>query len=294
MYIIQNTISEAGSAMEKAQQTVVDMVAGFWTQLPYIAVGLVLFILFLVAAAIVKKVLKGSVARAGYDAMTAALLGRLGYYVVAILGFFISAVVVFPGMSPGDLLTGLGIGSVALGFAFKDVLQNLFAGFLILLYRPFHIGDQIKVNDFEGIVEDISVRATKIKTLGSERVVIPNSELYMNAVLVKTAFEKRRSSLAIGIGYGDDPERAREILLNTLRDTKEVLDDPAPGVAFTDFGDSSVNLKAFYWTTSDQSSASGATDKVLVAAKKAFEEAGIELPFPQRVVELKGSESLPA
>lgn len=285
--MIQSTVSSAASATEKAQQTVVDMVAGFWAQTPYIVVGLVVFVLFLVGASIVKRVIKGSVIRTGYDQMIASLLGRIGYYAIAIAGFFVAAVVVFPGMSPGDLLTGLGIGSVALGFAFKDVLQNLFAGFLIMLYRPFRIGDQIKVNDFEGIVEEISVRATKLKTGDSQRVVLPNSDLYMNAVLVRTAFEIRRSAVVVGIGYEDDPEQARDVLLKTVKNLDGVLDEPAPSVAFTDLGDSSVNLKILFWTKSDQSSASGAIDKVVVATKNALDEAGIDMPFPQRVVEMK-------
>lgn len=292
MHIFQAALEETATAGAKAQETIVKMVSGFWDRLPYIVVGLLVFGAFLAGASIVRRIARASIEKAGYDVMIASLLSRVTYYAILVAGFFVSAVVVFPDLSPGDLVTGLGIGSVALGFAFKDVLQNLFAGFLILLYRPFRIGDQIRINDFEGTVEEISVRETKIKTYGSERVVVPNSELYMNSVLVRTAFEKRRTDLVIGIGYGDDPERARDILLKTLRDTKEVLEEPAPSVSFTDFGASSVNLKVFYWTASDQSSASGATDKVLVSAKKALDDAGIEMPFPHRVVELKNTDSL--
>ena len=292
MYVFQAALEETATAGAKAQETIVNMVSGFWDRLPYIVVGLVVFGAFLVGASIVRRIARASIEKAGYDVMIASLLSRVSYYAILVAGFFVSAVVVFPDLSPGDLVTGLGIGSVALGFAFKDVLQNLFAGFLILLYRPFRIGDQIRIDEFEGTVEEISVRATKIKTYGSERVVVPNAELYMNSVLVRTAFEKRRTELVIGIGYGDDPERARDVLLKTLRDTKEVLEEPAPSVAFTDFGDSSVNLKVFYWTASDQSSASKATDKVLVAAKKALDDSGIDMPFPHRVVEIKGADSV--
>lgn len=294
MYLLQSTLSQAASATSKATQTISDLISGFWAQVPYIVIGLIVFVLFLIAASIVRRIVKASIIRANYDSMIAALIARLGFYAIVIVGFFVAAVVIFPGMRPGDLLTGLGIGSVALGFAFKDVLQNLFAGFLILLYRPFRIGDQIRVNDYEGTVEDISVRATKIKTYGSERVVLPNTDLYMNAVLVRTAFENRRTDLVIGIGYDDDPEEARKVVLDTLSKLDAVLDDPAPSVSFQEFGASSVNLKAFYWTASDSGSSASATDKVIVAVKKAFEDASIEMPFPQRVVELKRSEPLPA
>lgn len=291
MYLLQSAISEAVSATEKAQQTIVDMVSGFWAQAPYIAIGLVVFLAFVVAASVVKRIIKASITRARYDSMIASLLGRLGYYITIVMGFFVAAVVVFPGMSPGDLLTGLGIGSVALGFAFKDVLQNLFAGFLILLYRPFRIGDLIKINDFKGVVEEISVRATKLKTLDSERVVVPNAELYMNSVLVYTAFENRRTKVALGIGYGDDPDNTRSVILKTLEKLDVILKDPPPNVRFTDFGDSAVNLEMLFWTSSDQSSTNNAVDKVVAAVKNRLDEEGIEMPFPQRVVELKEAEA---
>ncbi len=107
---------------------------------------------------------------------------------------------------PGDLVAGLGITSVAIGFAFKDVLQNFFAGILILWRKPFVVGDQIKFREFEGAIEEINVRSTRIKTFDGERAVIPNGDIYANAVLVKTAYEKRRVKFVVGIGYLDDIE----------------------------------------------------------------------------------------
>lgn len=93
-----------------------------------------------------------------------------------LLGFLIAAVIVFPTFNPGDLVAGLGLTSVALGFAFKDVLQNFFAGLLILWRRPFVVGDQIKVREYEGTVEEINVRSTRIKTYDGERAIIPNAD----------------------------------------------------------------------------------------------------------------------
>ncbi len=180
--------------------------------------------------------------------MLSSLLARISYFIAIVIGFFISIAVIFPTVTPGSLIAGLGIGSVALGFAFKDVLQNLFAGFLILLYRPFHIGDQIKIKDFEGTVEDISVRATRMKTYDGERVVIPNSELYMNSVLVRTAFPHRRVKLVVGIGYGDSIEEARATIMNVLRNTEGVLNEPAFDVNVVELADNSVNLRALFWT----------------------------------------------
>lgn len=281
---VQEQTDQALQAGEAAQKTVFEMVNGFFARLPLIGVGFVVFLIFLGIAYFARKIIRAAVVRAGIDEMLASLISRISHIIVILLGVFVAATVIFPGIELGDLIAGLGIGSVALGFAFKDVLQNLFAGFLILLYRPFKIGDQIKIDDFEGDVEEINVRATKIKTYDGERVVIPNSDLYMKAVLVRTAFPYRRTKITVGIGYEESHEEARKILMNVLENTEGVLDEPGPDVDVVELADSSVNMKMLYWTDSYQSSTRKTADRVVSAAKKALDEAGIEIPFPQRVL----------
>lgn len=271
-------------AGQAAQNTIVDMANGFFAKLPVIAVGVIVFLIFLGIAYLVKKIVAAATSKAGIDSMLTSLLARIAYIITIIIGIFVSIAVIFPTVTPGSLIAGLGIGSVALGFAFKDVLQNLFAGFLILLYRPFHLGDQIKIKDFEGTVEDISIRATKIKTHDGERVVIPNSELYMNAVLVKTAFPNRRTKVTVGIGYGDSIEEARETIMNVLRNTEGVLSEPAFDVNVVELADNSVNLRVLFWTDSVQSSVRKTSDRVVTGIKKALDEKGIDMPFPHMVL----------
>ena len=280
----QKATEKVLSASQNATNTIVEMINGFFAQLPIIAVGVIVFLIFLAIAYGVRKGIRMVALKSHVDLMLASLLSRIGYFLTIIFGLFVAIVVIFPGVSPGDLFAGLGIGSVALGFAFKDVLQNLFAGFLILLYRPFHIGDQIKINDFEGTVEEINVRATKIKTYDGERVVIPNNDLYMDAVLVRTAFPSRRTKIVVGIGYDEDHEHARRIMMGVLKDTEGVLDDPAPDVNVVELADSSVNLRLLFWTDSTQSSTRKTSDRVVSGVKTALDKAGIEIPFPQRVI----------
>ena len=140
------------------------------------------------------------------------VLGGFVNWMVLGLGLLFAATIVIPSLKPGDLIAGLGVSSVAIGFAFKDILQNWMAGLLILLRQPFEIDDQIEVNGFEGTVERIETRATIIETYDGQRVVVPNSDIYTHAVLVKTAHEKRRSQYDVGIGYGDDIDRACEVI----------------------------------------------------------------------------------
>lgn len=120
------------------------------------------------------------------------VMGRLAQGVTIQVGLFISLSIVIPSLKASDLVQLLGVSGVAIGFAFRDILQNFLAGILILLTEPFQINDQIVFKDFEGTVENIQTRATTIRTYDGRRIVIPNSELFTNSVTVNTAFEHRR------------------------------------------------------------------------------------------------------
>lgn len=198
--------------------------------LPYLILGALAFVLFLVGARLIKRILIMAGRRTRLDLTLADLLGRLASALTIILGLFVAAVVIFPTFHPGDLIAGLGITSVAIGFAFKDVLQNFFAGILILWRRPFIVGDEIKVGGYEGAVEEITTRSTRVHTYDGERAVLPNGDVYTNAVLVRTAYKNRRVRLSVGIGYQDSIERARSVIREVLQKTEGVLHEPAPSV----------------------------------------------------------------
>jgi small-conductance mechanosensitive channel len=207
-----------------------------------------------------------------------------------VLGLFVAAVVVFPTFSPGDLIAGLGITSVAIGFAFKDVLQNFFAGILILWRRPFVVGDEIKIGNYEGTVEEITTRSTRLKTYDGERAVLPNGDVYTGAVLVRTAYPSRRVRLTVGIGYPDSIEQARSVIREVLDSTEGVLSEPRPAVLVAEFAPSSVNLNIFFWTTTRQATVLKVIDSAMTGIKTALDEAGIDIPYPHTVV-LHGGQS---
>ncbi|MEP6955888.1 MAG: mechanosensitive ion channel domain-containing protein, partial [Chthoniobacterales bacterium] len=183
--------------------------------LPNIVAALILLAIFYGLAVLARYLIQRHFVRRGRRDL-GNLLGGFAKIGLLILGFLLAATIVIPSLRPGDLISGLGVSSVAIGFAFKDILQNWLAGLLILLRQPFAIHDQIKVNDHEGTVERIETRATIIKTYEGERIVIPNSQIYTNAVLVKTAHEKRRSQYDVGIGYGDGIGRACDVIREAL------------------------------------------------------------------------------
>lgn len=253
-------------------------------RVPYIVLGVVIFLLFWLIGNIIRRAFHAAGARTRLDVTLAGLFGRLASATMVILGLFVAAVVIFPTFRPGDLITGLGITTVAIGFAFKDILQNFFAGILILWRRPFVIGDQIRTSDYEGTVEEINVRSTRIRTYDGELVVLPNGDVYTRSVLVRTAYDKRRVRFTVGIGYPDSIEEARETIYRVLRETEGALADPAPWVYVTELAPSSVNFAVYFWTESDQANVLKVSDAVATGIKLALDEAGIDMPYPHRVV----------
>ena len=265
-------------------RTLRDMVEGFLERVPYIVIGVVIFGVFLIVGRIVSKLIREAGERTRLDLTLAELFGRLASAVVTILGLFVAAVVIFPAFRAGDLVAGLGITSVAVGFAFKDVLQNFFAGILILWRRPFVVGDQIKTREYEGTVEEINVRSTRLKTYDGERAVLPNGDVYTNAILVRTAYDKRRVRFTVGVGYPDSIEEARATIREVLEATEGVMSDPGPWVYVAELAPSSVNFNVYFWTDSQQANVLAVSDRVATGIKQALDRAGIDMPYPHTVV----------
>lgn len=189
-------------------------------------------------------------------------------------------------MGAAELIGLLGIGTVAIGFAFQDILQNFLAGILILITHPFAVCDQIVAGDHGGTVEEIQTRATFLRTYDGRRVVIPNADLFTDAVLVNTAFDYRRSQYDAGIGYPDDSDVAIDRMRSAMRSVEGVRDEPEPEVIPVELADSSVVLRARWWTASDQGTVMRTKGRVIAAIKKALDEAGIDIPYPIRTVYL--------
>jgi small-conductance mechanosensitive channel len=228
--------------------------------------------------------LRRTAARRG-RANLGAVGGSLVKGAIYIAGFLLAATIVVPSLRPGDLIAGLGIGSVAIGFAFKDILQNMLAGVLILVRQPFEVGDQIvSSSGFEGTVEKIETRATLIRTYDNMRVVIPNSEIYTNSVTVKTAFDKVRGQYDVGIGCSDDWDEACAILLDAARKTEGVLSDPPPEALPWDLAESANIIRLRWWTKPQRADVVHVRSRLVRAIYPALDAAGIDQPYPTRVV----------
>ena len=273
-------------AITQARQSINDLLHGIIERAPLIVVGLIVFLLFYIAGKLTRRLARKFSQRTQRHHNVGLLIGRLGQGSAVLIGIFVASVIAIPGFTFGQLFSVLGVGTVAIGFAFRDILQNFLAGILLLLNQPFRIGDQSITDKLEGTVEDIQTRATFIRTYDGRRVVVPNSDLFTNTVTVNTAFETRRLEHVIGISYDDDIETAIGVLEEVMRGAPSVLDAPEPDAFVVDFNESSIDIQMFWWISSPfQKDVIYSRGEVLRQTKRALDEAGISIPFPIRTLD---------
>ena len=264
-----------------------EIVVGFVERIPYFVASIIVILIFWFLSIVFKKVVYKLLGSRSRHQNLVKVFQRVGGALIIFIGFMIAMVIAVPGFTPAKLIGALGIGSVAIGFAFKDIFQNLLSGILLLISEPFRIGDQIVSGDYEGTVEDIKIRATTIKTYDGRQVVIPNSDLYTSALTVNTAYKQRRLQVAVGIGYEDDIEAAKAEILQALDKVESVSKKAQPSVIATGFGDSTIDLMV-RWFIEDGTQANKVTSihQVIVEIKSALDAAGVNIPFPIRTIDL--------
>ncbi len=241
-----------------------------------VAIGLVLAVI--VSRLIVKVVAAGHRSRRG----VAHLLGRLAGMLVFAAGVVYALNTL--GVRIGPLLGALGIVGIALAFALQDILENLVAGIILQARNPFRYGDQLETGDWEGTVEDVNFRAVVLHTFEGTRVVLPSSTVLKDPIHNLTAFEKRRTSVSVGVAYGADLDEAGEIIARATTAAEHVEPDPEPEVFVEELGESSVNFSVRFWHRPEVATKWRARHAVLTGVYRALGEAGIEIPFPQRTL----------
>lgn len=255
---------------------------GFIRNLPNILVGILVFVAMIYISRWIGKGVKKLLVKRGRDNF-GEILGGFMRWLLTIVGLMLSLTIISPNLSPADLIAGLGVSSVAIGFAFKDILQNWLAGILILMRQPFEIDDQIVVNGFEGSVERIETRATIIRQYDGQRIVVPNSEIYTNSVKVITANELIRSQYDIGLGYDQPRDKAFEILRKTIKETEGVSAEKPIDILPWDQADSWLTVRVRWWTDSERANVVKVFSRVILNTQNAMDDAGIDLPFPTNI-----------
>jgi small conductance mechanosensitive channel len=274
--------------LQAASQRIEDMIEGAIAALPNIAIAVVLFLILFFVARLVKAIIVRGNRRTGRAENLGLVLGRLTQWFIVAWGALLALSIVIPTFQAGDLVQLLGIGSVAIGFAFRDILQNFLAGILILVTQPFRIGDQIIVGSYEGTVEDIHTRATFLRTYDGRRVVIPNADLFTDSVTVNTAFDTRRMQYDVGVSYDADLDRAKRLIVEAMSSIDGILADPAPDALVVDLGDSAVIVRARWWIHPPRrADALNLQDEVISRIATSLTAHGIDMPYPTQQILLE-------
>ncbi|MBD2307232.1 mechanosensitive ion channel family protein [Chroococcidiopsis sp. FACHB-1243] len=206
------------------------------------------------------------------------LIKQVAYYAVWTLGVIV-ALDAF-GFDPRTVATGLGLTGLALGFALKDILSNFVSGILILILRPFELGDQIVVGETEGNVERIELRATQLRTYDGRVVLVPNAEVFTSRIINNTAAPIRRSSVELFIGYDSDLQKVVNVVTDAAQSAAGVLAEPRVSVRIRELGQDDVAIEVRFWTDSRRSDFVATTSAVRMAIVGALKQVGIGLPDP--------------
>jgi len=215
------------------------------------------------------------------------LLATLLGVTVWIFGVLLAAVIVFPSVAPGQLVGALGVGSIAIGLAFRDIFENFMSGIMIMARKPMRMGDIIEVNDIQGRVEEITIRDTHIRKLDDELVLLPNSVVFKNAVTIKTDKNARRYEIVVGVAYGEDASKARTIILKAVQGVESINKDRDVEVYAREFGSSSINFTVRWWAGAEPRDMHQTRSDVILAIKAALDDENVEIPFPYRTLMFK-------
>ena len=267
--------------------TMLDVWRDFISHLPFLVSGLFIILLTWLISYLVNNISARILRKSRLRRSLQDLFLRLITIAVWFLGLLLAAMVVFPGLTPSRALGGLGIVSIAVGFAFKEVFENFFAGILLLWRFPMEAGDYIECQGITGKIEEITVRMTTIRKVSGELIVVPNSFLFKNPLVILTNIPKVRTGIIVGIAYGEDVSKAVSIIEPAVKACKTVARDRQVQVFPCGFGESSVDIEVVWWTDPDPVDIRRSRGEVITAIKKSLDDNGIEIPFPYRTLTFK-------
>jgi len=269
--------------MESQIQSVTEQLTVFLAEYGLKLIGAVaILIAGKIVAGLLRKLIARLLTRLKTDQAIVSFAGTLVY--VLILVFAVVAALSNLGVEMTSFIALIGAAGLAVGFALQGTLSNFAAGILILIFRPFRVGDWISAAGVLGEVREIQIFETVLVTADNIRITVPNGKIYGDVIENITTLGTRRVEVEVGISYSAPVKKAHQILERLCREDGRILADPAPQVVVSELADSSVNFKVRPWTKSSDFWAVkfDLTRKI----KETFDEEGIEIPFPQRVVHM--------
>ncbi|MEM6843110.1 MAG: mechanosensitive ion channel [Bacteroidota bacterium] len=283
------------SPLQLVTDKIEEWVTTFISNLPNLAVAILVIILFFLIAKLVRRGASKLLSKISPNEAVNNLFVTVLNIVVIAIGVFIALSVIGQEKTVATLLAGVGVIGLALGFAFQDIAANFISGVIIAIRQPFKIGDIIENGDYFGTVKDISLRVTTIETFQGLEVLMPNKNLFENPVINYTRTKDRRVDLAVGVSYGDDLEKVKKITIDTISRLDSIDKSRDVTLFYNEFGGSSINFSVRFWSkTPKQPDYLQAQSDAIVAIQKAYDQNGIVIPFPIRTLDfgIKGGEKL--
>lgn len=284
--------------MNEPINIIMDKLSGWYElllkMLPNFAVALIVLLVFFVLAKITKGVVRKLIKSVTSDHYLQKFTVIISYILVITGGVLIALNILNLDKTVTSFLAGAGIIGLALGFAFQESATNLMAGVMMIVKKPIEIGDHIEVDGEHGIVLEVSLRVTKLKTFDGQLVLIPNKDIFQGRVKNYNT-EGRRVDIEVGVSYGDDLSKVIDVLKGTLINIKYIDREKDIDVFFTEFGGSSINLSTRFWLNRENiSNFLSAKSEAIMKIKEAFDENDIDIPFPIRTLDfgIKGGQEL--
>jgi small conductance mechanosensitive channel len=261
--------------------------------------NLLLAVLVVVVTWLVARLVRNGVARllkrVSHSEQVNWLVAQAVYVAVFAAGTFIALGILGLEKTVASLMAGAGIVTLALGFAFQDIAANLMAGIYLSVRRPFRRGQLIKTQDYFGTVNQINLRWTEVYTQQGQLVLIPNKQVFENPIMNYSSLGRRRIDLNVGVSYGDDLARAKEVAIRAVEEISERLADRPVELFYEEIGESSINFVIRFWISfSKQADYLATRSEAIIRIKQAFDAEGITIPFPTRTLDfaVKGGETL--
>ncbi len=250
--------------------------------LPNVGAALiVLFCGFLLSASLKFLARRVLSLRRAREALVTAMMTLIAA-ITWIITILIAATIALPGLSPAEAFAGLGIGSLAVGLAFRDIFENFLAGILILLREPMRIGDYIECDGVAGAVQRITIRDTYLRSVDGTLRLVPNAFLFKNPVQVLTDQSERRQIAVVGVAYGTDLDTVPGIVRDAVQSCETVMSNRPVQVFACDYANSSIDFEVAWWARATPFEIRRSRDEVLRAIKRAFDAQGVKIPFPHR------------
>ena len=270
------------SSLSNAQSLLAQLWESFVYRLPGLGLGIVVMAVFIFLAPHVASLLIKPMTRTTTSPLLRSVIQRSISLLLILLGIYLFLFLAGLTGFAIAVVSGTGVVGLILGFAFRDIAENFISSLLLTIQRPFRIGDIVQVNDFTGIIQKVTARATTLVDFDGNHIQIPNATIYKGVIKNLTANPLMRGQFIIGVGYDADIQQAQSIAQNVISNQQNVLSDPEPQVLIDTLGASSYNVKVYFWVNVERTSVVKMSSVLMRKITKAFLDANISMPDDAR------------